>query len=306
MSEEIKETMDDYKEEIDKSFKKISAGDLLTGTIVAINEDEASVDLGTYSQGVLPKDEASNDPAFNIMRDLVEGDQLTFAVVSVSDGQGRIVLSKKKADDILAWDKLDQIFTDQQTLELKVSGVVKGGVVTYVEGIRGFIPASQLSTKYVEDLNTYLGKTIEARIITLDKAKKKLVLSSRVVEQEKKAESRQTMIRNIVPGTVFEGNVDKIMPFGAFVKLDNGLSGLVHISQVSVKRINSVGEVLKEGDRVKVKVLKVENGKISLSIKALAEGDEVTEAEEPVFNYKEEGRASTSLASLLSGIKLDQ
>ena len=196
------------------------------------------------------------------------------------------------------------MMTAEIVLTLKIGGIVNAGVVVYVEGVRGFIPASQLSTSYVEDLNEWLNKTVEAKIITVDPKKKRLVLSAKAVARDKELADRNAKINRIQVGDVFEGTVDKITNYGAFVNFADDMSGLVHISQISQKRIKSVHEVLKEGDSVKVKVIANKDGKISLSIKALQALEEVTEIPEELFDYKEEGQATTGLAALLKNIKL--
>lgn len=209
----------------------------------------------------------------------------------------------KDTDGDSVWGTLEYYKEEGTVLSLTVDGVVKSGVVAYVDGVRGFIPASQLDTSYVEDLNDWLKKEIEAKIIELDEENKRLVLSRRAVLAEKAAEERRQRINAVVPGTVLNGTVESLKPYGAFIRLDDGLSGLVHISQISQKRIKTPGEVLSLGDAVKVKVLKVEDGKLSLSMKVLEET--VREPETESFHYREEGEASTSLGSLLSGFHFE-
>ena len=156
------------------------------------------------------------------------------------------------------------------------------------------------------DLNTYLNQTVEAKIITVDPDKKRLVLSVKEVEKEKARQERQALIDRIQVGDVMEGKVETITGYGAFIDLGNGISGLVHISQISQKRIQSVHEVLKEGDTVKVKVIAIKDGKLSLSMKALQENAEVNQSsKEETFHYKEDGKATTGLGSLLAGLHLD-
>lgn len=210
----------------------------------------------------------------------------------------------KDTDGDSVWGKLEYDKEEGTVLSLTVDGVVKGGVIAYVEGIRGFIPASQLDTSFVEDLNVWLKKEIEAKIIEADEENNRLVLSRRAVLAEIAAKEKAERINAIAPGSVLEGTVDSLKPYGAFIRLENGLSGLVHISQISQKRIKAPGEVLTVGDAVKVKVLKVEDGKLSLSMKVLEEI--VKEPEEESFDYKEEGEASTSLGSLLAGFHFDE
>ena len=187
------------------------------------------------------------------------------------DINGNIVLSKKEANDILAWDKLKQMMEGETTVKVRIQESVPSGVVTYLEGIRAFIPASQITLDYVEDTDAWIGKEIEVRVITVDAEKEKLVLSGKAVAREAEAEERNHKISMIVPGTVMEGTVESLMPYGAFINLGNGLSGLVHISQICERRIKKPSEVLKEGQKVKAKVLNTNDNKISLSMKALAD-----------------------------------
>ena len=285
------------------SFTKLKTGDIVTGVVVGVSDTEVTLDLNIYCEGIIRIDELSNDPKFSI-KSIKTGDEITAVVISEDDGNGNILLSSKQAADELAWDKLQQMMDDGTVLTLKVGGIVNAGVIVYVEGIRGFIPASQLSLSYVEDLNPWLNQTVEAKIITVDEAKKKLVLSAKAVAIEKAAEDKAAKINRVQVGDVFTGTVENITNYGAFIDLGDGLSGLVHISQISFKRLKSVHEVLKEGDSVKVKVIANKDGKLSLSIKALQENEEVTEIPEEVFEYKEEGSASTGLGALLAGLKL--
>ena len=208
------------------------------------------------------------------------------------------------SDEAFAWDKAAQYFEDGTVLHLTVDGVVKGGVIAYVEGLRGFIPASQLSLSYVEDLNEWLKKEIDVKVIEADPELKRLVLSAKVLLLEKAKEEKEAKVNAIAVGSVLEGKVDSLQTYGAFIDLGDDISGLVHISQISQKRIKKPSEVLTVGDTVKVKVLKVENGKIGLSMKALEEVIEEP-AKEEVFDYKEEGEASTSLGSLLAGFTFE-
>ena len=174
-------------------------------------------------------------------------------------------LNKASTNEDAVWNRLEQMKEDGDVLALTVGGVVNGGVIVYVEGIRGFIPASLLSTKYVEDLNVWLQKDVEAKIITVEPEEQRLVLSAKAVEKEKERKERENKINELKVGTVVEGTVENIMPYGAFVDIGDGISGLVHISQLSQKRVKSPEEVVKEGDAVTVKIIKVANGKVSLS-----------------------------------------
>lgn len=303
-NETVAETMDDLKEDLEKSYQKVQEGDILTGTVIGVSDTEVTVDLKSYAEGIIKAEELSNNPKFSISTDIAVGEAVTCIVLRADDGEGNLLLSKKKADDILAWERLQNLMDEGTVLSVKICGVVNGGVITYVEGIRGFIPASQLSLSYVEDLNTFLNETVDAKVITVDKSKKRLVLSAKEVAKAKAAADKSAKINRVQVGDVFEGKVDKITTYGAFVDFEDGLSGLVHISQISQKHIKSPNEVIKEGETVKVKVIANKDGKISLSIKALQQADEVTHVQEKAFEYKDEGSATTGLGALLKNIKL--
>lgn len=212
----------------------------------------------------------------------------------------------KETDGDSVWGKLEYDMEEGNILSVTVDGVVKGGVIAYVDGVRGFIPGSQLDNKYVEDLNVWLKKNIEVKIIELDFEKERLVLSRRAILAEKAAEEKKARVDAIATGSVLEGKVETLKPYGAFIDLGDGISGLVHISQISQKRIKTPGEILTVGDTVKVKVLKNEEGKLSLSMKALEEVVKEPEEEKESFDYKEEGEASTNLGALLAGLTFDE
>lgn len=310
MSEEMKETMQetvesmaDYEQELDASFRRISEGDLVTGTVINVNESEVIVDLKYYAAGIIKASELSNDPNFSALASIHEGDEITATVLRLDDGEGNLLLSMKEASDILAWKKLTTYQEEGTVLHVKIGGIVNAGVIAYVEGIRGFIPASQIGLTYVEDLNPLLGTELDVKVITVDEAKERLVLSGKEVAKDKAEEELQHKISRIVLGTIVEGTVETLMPYGAFVNIGNGLTGLVHISQICQKRIKKPSEVLKEGQTVKVKILDTDNGKISLSMKAL-EDEMVDDQVEEVFELPESEATTTSLASLLKGIKL--
>ena len=279
--QEAVETMADYDEAITASLKPIHEGDILTGTIIGVSEEELTVDLGIYTDGVIRLEDASDDPDFTF-RDMEVGQEISATVIRRDNAQGRIQLSLKAAASVLGWERLQQLQKDQSNIKVKVSEAVKSGVTAYVEGIRGFIPASKLSLNYVENLDEWVGREIEVRVVTADPEEKRLILSAKEILREKEAEERKTRVSNVQVGLVTEGTVESLMPYGAFVNLGNGLSGLVHISQISQQRIKHPGSVLKDGQKVKVKVIGVNDGKISLSMKAL---EDVTakEIEEETF-----------------------
>ena len=204
-------------------------------------------------------------------------------------------------DDMLIWDKLTQMKEDKEAFEVTVEGIVKGGVIAYVEGIRAFI---QLALHYVENPEDYLKKTLTVRVIEVDEQGNRLVLSAREVLREKAQEEKLEKIQDIKVGSIVEGTVESLQTYGAFIDLGDHISGLVHVSQISEKRIKSPKAVLSVGDHVKAKVIKNEDGKISLSIKALAQPQEEKD-EEPDFEIPKSEEISTSLGSLLKNLKIN-
>lgn len=299
------ETMKDYEKELNESMKKIEEGDILTGTVVSVDEKEVILDLKYYAEGVIPAEDYTREPGFNLKEEVHPGDEVSATVVRKDDGNGNILLSRVEAADVLAWEKIREYKESGEALDVTVKGITNAGVIAYVEGVRGFIPASRLSLGYVEDTEEYLNRQIRVQVIECDKDSKKLILSARELLREQAEEERKKKISNVQVGLVTEGTVESLQPYGAFVDLGNGLSGLVHISQICEKRIKRPSEVLSVGDRVKVKVTAVKDGKLSLSIKE-ASDMMAKDIEEEVYEVPDAGEeATTSLGSLFAGIKLD-
>ena len=194
------ESMDDYKEELEASFRRIREGDILTGTVIDVNEEGVTLDLKYYAPGFISAEEMSSDPDFSLAEAVHVGDTIEATVIRVDDGAGNILLSRAEANDILAWEKLAQYKEEKTVLDVKVKGIVNAGVIAYVEGIRGFIPASKLSLNYVEDLNEYLNKDIQVQVFDLDKEKDRLILSAREILREKADEERKEKISNVEVG----------------------------------------------------------------------------------------------------------
>lgn len=302
-----KQTMADFEEELKNSFRVMKAGDLVSGTIVDINDEEVTLDLGYFAPGVIPLSGLSDDPDFSAMKDLKIGDSISAVILQVDDGRGNVELSLKDATQTTAWEHLKVLFEQQSVVTVKIKESVNSGVVAYLEGIRGFIPASQLALAFVEDTEEYVGKTLEVKVITADEHAGKLVLSAKAVLKDREEEENRAKTAMIIPGSVFEGTVESLKDYGAFVRMDNGLTGLVHISKISMKRIKKPSEVLSVGQKVKVKVLEVKDGKISLSIKdvEMNTSDIVTDVLEE-FDYKAEEMPNNPFAALLAGIKVDE
>ena len=302
--EELK-TMADYAAELEASFKEIHVGDILEGTVIGISETEITLDLGYYTDGIVRLEDITDDPAFSIKTDIEIGQLVSATVIKRDDGAGHILMSMKEASAILAWDQLKSMMENQENVTVKVVEVTKGGVVAFLEGIRGFIPASKISLEYVEEdkLNDFLYQNLEVRVINVDEENGRLVLSARDILKEKADAERANKISNVEVGLVTEGIVESLKPYGAFVNLGNGLSGLLHISQICNNRIKHPGIVLSEGQTVKVKITEIKDGKLSLSMKAL-EDVAAKEIEEEVIELPEAEEVTTSLGALLAGFKL--
>lgn len=210
-----------------------------------------------------------------------------------------------KDEDQAAWEKVKQLQEEKTVLTVTVDGVVNKGVISYVEGIRGFIPASKLALGRVDDLNAYLGKEVQVQVADIDEEKNRLILSCRDILRAKERADRKAKIEAIAVGTVMDGTVESIQPYGAFIDLGDGVSGLVHVSQISHTRIKDPSVVLKVGDPVKVKVIALKEGKLSLSIKALEDdAQKAAEAELEHVELPKSEELTTNLGSLFKNIKL--
>ena len=306
MSDHV-ETMDDFKAELEASFRKLKEGDIVTATVIAVSEEEATLDLKYFAPGIIRAQDLSDDPDFAIMEELHPGDELQAVIVCLDDGNGNILLSQKEANEVLGWEKLQEAQENETTYQVKIKGAVNAGAIAYIEGIRAFIPASQLSLEYVEDTTEWIGKTVDVRIITVDKENKKLVASAKVILREREEENKNHKISMLVPGSIVNGTVESLTDYGAFLNIGNGLTGLVHISQISERRIRKPSEVLEIGQKVKAKILNTNNNRIALSIRALQEEMVDTEKDEieDLSKYTSHESASTSLGDLLKNIKLD-
>ena len=263
---------------------------------------------------MIPQTEYSDDPDFHAMDEIRVGDTLS-VIVLYEDEQGRTVLSLKQAREADSWESLRNAYEDRRIYEVRVKNTVPSGVVAYVEGIRGFIPASQLALSYVEEgeLDQYTGQTLKVRVITVDEEKQKLVLSAKEVAKEEAAKIHENKLNALQKGYITEGRITRIESYGCFVEFGDGLTGLVHISQICNKFLKSPKEVVKLGMKVKVKVLAVEEGKIRLSMKEAEDIAPELKTEEgamssdgAVMEYKDEEEAMTSLAGLLKGIHLEE
>ena len=264
-------TMEQGLEQGYGTLEPLNLYDVVTGTVVKINPDEVMVDVGGKSEGVIPIKELSfqKDPD---VEDIVKvGDEIQVMVIKMENNEGHMVLSKKRADQEKAMDELQQKFDNGEVIEAKVVSDVKGGVIVDI-GARGFVPASHLDTKYVDDIKSFVGNTYRFKIIEFDPnpENRKIILSRRVVLEEEEKVAREQFWTNIEEGQVLKGRVQRIANFGAFVDL-GGVDGLLHISEMGWGRVKQPTDVVSVGDEIEVYVLSAdrEKGKISLSLKKL-------------------------------------
>ena len=303
VSEAPAESMDDYRTELESSFRKIREGDILTGTVISVNEAGALMDLNYYASGIIPAEEMSDDPHFSILGEVKVGDVLTGVVSKRDDGRGHILLSRREADRELAWGRLRKLMKEKTNITGKVTELTKAGAIMYLEGVRGFIPNSKLGLTYVEDNAPYLNRQLDVRVAEVDEENKRLILSAKEILQEQAIAEKNRRIEALTVGNVVEGTVESLKDYGAFVTIAEGISGLLHISQISNTRVKNIRSVLKEGQPVKVLITKIEGGKISLSMKAVEDMINTEKAEEEPSEYSDGGQATTSLADLLKGLK---
>jgi len=255
----------------EQSIKNFDDGDLVTGKVVKVDKDEVLLDIGYKSEGVIPARELSikhdTDP-----RDVVNvGDEIEALVTQKEDKEGRLILSKKKAQYERAWGQIEKVMNDEGVVTGTVIEVVKGGLIVDI-GLRGFLPASLVELRRVRDLTPFVGKQIEAKIIELDRNRNNVVLSRRKYLEEAQSEGRKSFLENLAKGEVRTGVISSIVNFGAFVDL-GGVDGLVHVSELSWKHVEHPSEVVQVGQEVSVEVLDVdlERERISLSLKKTQE-----------------------------------
>lgn len=256
--------MPDEMNEIE--VRSLSVGDKVKASVVKVEEKQVLVSIeGSKVDGIIPISELSNLHIETASDAVKEGDELNLVVTKVEEDV--VILSKRKYDAEKAWDELKEKFENQEIIEAEVNEVVKGGLVVDL-GVRGFVPASLVEDHFVEDFSDYKGKTLPFLIVELDEDKNRLILSHRAVVEKEKEEKRQDILDHLEAGQVLEGTVQRLTNFGAFVDI-GGIDGLVHISQLAHERVETPSDVVKEGEKVKVKVLSVDrdNGRISLSIK---------------------------------------
>ena len=257
-----------FEEMLNESFKPLHNGNIVKGSVIRVTENEVFVNLGYKADGVIEKSEFSNDPNVNLASEVSVGDEIEVFVIKVNDGDGNVVLSKKRLEMNKGFDELEEAFNNKTVLKGKIVDIIKGGLVANINGVRVFVPSSQISNKFVQDLSSFKGQELDFNIIEFNKAKRRIIAGRRDLVQAMEDEAKAKVYDNIKAGDKLEGTVSRIVDFGAFVDL-GGVDGLIHISELSWGRVKKVSDVLKEGDKVTVYVLEAdkEKNKISLSLK---------------------------------------
>jgi len=256
-----------FLEALEMTMVNFEEGDIVTGTVVSVDRDEVLVDIGFKTEGVIPLRELSIRKHVNPADIVAVGDSIEALVLDKEDEDGRLVLSKKRAQYERAWGRVEELAQSGDTVEGPVIEVVKGGLIVDI-GLRGFLPASLVELRRVRDLDPYIGQNVVAKVIELDRNRNNVVLSRRAYLEEEQAEERTAFLDNLAEGQEREGVVSSVVNFGAFVDL-GGMDGLVHVSELSYQHVNHPSEVVKVGDKVSIKVLEVDRTRerISLSIK---------------------------------------
>lgn len=262
---------DDFEAAIAATVLEFNDGDIVEGTVVSVDSDGAMVDVGYKSEGLIPVRELSIRNNVDPNKSVQVGDRIEAVVITKEDDEGRLLLSKKRAMYERAWGEIQEIAAADKTVDGTVIEVVKGGLIVDI-GLRGFLPASLVDLRRVRDLDPFIGETITAKVIELDRARNNVVLSRRAYLEEAQAEERQGFLDNLAEGEVREGVISSVVHFGAFVDL-GGMDGLVHVSELSWQHVNHPNELVNVGDKVKVKVLEVDlsRERISLSIRQTTE-----------------------------------
>ncbi|HWB22534.1 MAG TPA: 30S ribosomal protein S1 [Gaiellaceae bacterium] len=251
----------------DSTFPEINEGEVVHGTVVRVDKDEVLVDIGYKSEGVIPVSELSIRRAVNPADEVSLGDEIDALVLTKEDADGRLILSKKRARFELAWKSIERAAESGEPVNGRVIEVVKGGLIIDL-GVRGFLPASLVDIRRVQDLDEFLGQELRCKVIELNRSRNNVVLSRRAVLEEERKEQRTQILDRLQPGDVVEGQISNIVDFGAFVDLD-GMDGLIHISELSWSHVNHPSEVIEIGQTVQVKVLDIdrERQRISLGLK---------------------------------------
>lgn len=248
----------------DEAFRRLGRGELVTARVIQVDNDKVFVDLGTKSEGVVPMDELSASP-FDKAGDVVKvGDQINVVVIHPEGREGNPIVSRKRAEFEAAWDRLEEEFKNKETISAVATEKVKGGLVVDI-GVRGFVPFSHVGSGHEKNIDKYVGQSLKLKIIELDRDRRKVILSNKAAEKANREERKKTIFGSVKPGDILEGTVRRVVDYGAFIDL-GGADGLLHVSEMSWSRVEHPSEVLKEGDDIRVMVLRLDPdaGRISL------------------------------------------
>ena len=254
----------DFSKALEESFTELKNNEVVKGKIIGYNNNDVFVDLGYKADGIIPMDEFIDDPDFDPERDLQPGTEIEALITKLNDGEGNVALSKKRMDSIRGFEELEDAFKNEQPIDVLAKEVVKGGLVAEYKGIRIFIPASQVSDRYIKDLSPFVGNRIKIRITELAN-RRRIVGSARLLIEEEKNKKSEAFWSEVEEGKEYTGTVKSLTKFGAFVDL-GGVDGLIHISELSWKKIDDPSEVLKVGDTVTVRVIGVDREKKKISL----------------------------------------
>lgn len=300
-------TMEDVLASEATEHQMVNRGDIVDGTVVFIGQEGIAVDVGAKVEGTIPLNQVSEEPMTleQVQEQYKAGDKIEAYVVRVDLANNQIVLSKKRADQDKGWRVLEKMQQEDKAFEVDVLEKVKGGLVAQVEGIRAFLPASQVDTRRVNELEIYVGKPLQVKLIELNRKRNRVIISHRAIIEAEKEKAREATMDKLTPGTELEGEVVEITDFGVFVNL-GGIDGLVHRSELTFGRFNHPRDVVKAGDKVKVKVIDVaEDGKrINLSMKALTEDPWQTSIENYTIGQKVKGKV-TNLTNFGAFVELE-
>lgn len=255
---------EDPEQAIDSSFKRLQKGDRVEATIIQVEKDKVFVDLGTKAEGIVPLGELSEENLDTAKGHFNVGDKISVIVIRPEGAEGNPIVSKKRADFEVVWDRIEDAYRSQTMIDAQVVDRVKGGLVVDI-GVRGFVPATHVGSGKLRNIEKYVGQPLQLKVIEIDRERKKVVLSNRQAEEERRASAKETIFNDVKPGDKLEGTVRRLTDYGAFVDL-GGVDGLLHISEMSWARINHPKEMFKEGQKIEVMVLRLDPaaGKISL------------------------------------------
>lgn len=257
-----------FEEMLNQSFKTLRNGEIVTGTVIRVTENEVFVNLGYKSDGIIEKSEFSSESNIDLKSEVKVGDELEVFVIKVNDGDGNVLLSRKRLEMSKMYDQFEDAFNNQTILKGTIVDIIKGGLIANINNVKIFVPSSQISNKFVKDLNEFKGKEFNFNIIEFNKQKRRVIAGRKKIIQDEENALKEKVYSKLKVGDKVEGKVSRIVDFGVFVDL-GGIDGLVHISQLSWGRVENINDIIKVGDKVNVTVLEAdkEKNKISLSLK---------------------------------------